>query len=81
MSAAMSYSISVRLRRVISEEGYVSVPVDDTVMRASPEPDGMYRLDPEKVFEEAIRLGASLDTWRVEEHQITVHPIQKAPED
>jgi hypothetical protein len=45
----MSYSISVRLRRVI--------------------------------FEEAIRLGASVDTWQLEEHQITVHPIQKAPGD
>lgn len=75
----MGYSISVRLRRVISQEGYVLVPVDDAVMQAIPDADGTYRLDPDKVFAEAVRLGESLDTWQAEEEQIIVHPIQKSP--
>ncbi|GAA5191625.1 hypothetical protein GCM10023322_49400 [Rugosimonospora acidiphila] len=80
MTEPVSYSISVRLRRVTAEEGYVSVPVTDAVMSPEPDQDGNLHLDPEKLWAEAIRLGSRLDTWRIEERDVTPHPIQKAPE-
>ncbi|HEX6686549.1 MAG TPA: hypothetical protein VF062_27505 [Candidatus Limnocylindrales bacterium] len=78
MTDSPSYSISVRLRRVTAEEGFVSVPVTEAVMRAEPEPDGSFRLDTKKLFAEAVRLGADA-AWQVESREIEVHPIQTAP--
>jgi hypothetical protein len=75
-----SYSISVRLRRVTMEEGYVSVPVTDAIMQREIQADGTYRIDPDKLVAEAARLGAELTDWQVEEQQISMHPVQKAPE-
>lgn len=74
-----SYSISVRLQRVITEQCYVSVPVSDAVMQADPDSDGNWHLDTEKLFTEAIRLGGELGDWRIEERQIGLHPIQGPP--
>lgn len=73
-----SYSISVRLRRTLVEEGYVKVPVTGDVM-SPPEADGTLRLDTDKLFAEAVRLGGDLAEWTTEESAIEVHPIQKAP--
>ena len=73
-----SYSISVRLRRSTVEEGYVKVPVTGEVM-SPPEADGTLRLDTDKLFAEAVRLGGELSEWIIEETTIEVHPIQKAP--
>lgn len=80
MTEPESYSISVRLQRVSHEEGYVKVPVTEAIMQDTPEPDGSFRIDTTKMLAEAIRLGAELDNWNVEEQKITVHQIQRAPD-
>ena len=79
MTEQKTYSISVRVRRVTTEEGYVRVPVTDAVMADAREPDGKFHLDGQKVFAEAVKISAVLDTWTVEDREITVHPVQKAP--
>src|SRR5439155_21257033 len=76
-----SYSISVRVRRVTVEDGFVKVPVTDAVMNAEPTADGKYRLDGAKVMDEAARLAAHLAEWRVEEQDVSIHPIQQPPDD
>jgi hypothetical protein len=80
MTETASYSISVRVRRVTVEEGYVKVPVDAWVMNPEPAADGRYRLDGEKVMAEAARRASGLSDWRLEEQTVSVHPIQKAPD-
>jgi hypothetical protein len=74
-----SYSISVRVQRVTTEDAYVQVPVNSTVMNVEPEPDGTYHLDTEKVWAEAVRLGVEVTRWRLESQDVTVHPVQQAP--
>ncbi|MER6208798.1 hypothetical protein ACWDG9_26245 [Streptomyces sp. NPDC001073] len=76
-----SYSVSVRLQRTTVEERYVSVPVTDAVMRAEPDPDGSRRLDADKLLAAAIELGRDDTDWLPEEREVTIHPIQKAPDD
>jgi hypothetical protein len=78
MTEPRTYSINVRVRRVTTEEGYVSVPVTDAVMADAPEPDGKFHLDGKKVFAEAVKMGAVLDSWTVEDQSVIVHPVQKA---
>jgi hypothetical protein len=73
------YSISVRLRRVTTEEAYVSVPVDRGIVRDAPDADGSLRIDTDKLWSEAIRLAVQSDRWSVEGRQVTPHPIRKAP--
>lgn len=75
-----AFSVSVRVRRVTTEEGYVSVPVTDAVLQDEPHPDGTRHLDGGKVMAEAVRRAAELARWNFEEQQITLHPVQKAPE-
>ena len=76
-----TYSVSFRLRRVSVEERYVSVPVDRTMMRTQPEEDGSFRLDTDKLVAAAIELGQDDSAWLPEEREVTLHPIQKAPDD
>jgi hypothetical protein len=77
-----THSISVRLRRVVTEEAHVSVPVTPALMTETPEPDGTFRLRPGAVFSEAQRLGredAGL-VWRADgEVEVSVHPVQAPP--
>ncbi len=69
-----NYSISVRLRRVITEEAYVKVPVTDELIV-----DG--HLDGQKVFAEAVRLGGAASTgWHPESYDVLVHPVQQPPD-
>ena len=70
-------SISVRLQRTTTEETYLSVPVDAAIMQ--PAPDGSYRIDPGKLWAQAIRLAEQSADWTVEDRQVRAHPIQKAP--
>jgi hypothetical protein len=49
-----TYSISVRLQRITTEEAYLSVPVDEAIMQDEPAADGRYRIDPGKLWAEAI---------------------------
>jgi hypothetical protein len=74
-----TYSISVRLRRTVVEERYVSVPVTEAVLQDQPDEDGSLRLDGQKVFEEALRLGADEQDWLPEDRTVEVHPIQQPP--
>ncbi|WP_329547700.1 hypothetical protein OG548_29910 [Streptomyces sp. NBC_01356] len=76
-----TYSISVRLKRATVEERYVSVPVTEAMMQAQPDEDGSYHLDPEKIVAAAIELGQDDTDWLPEDREITIHPIQKAPDD
>ncbi|NEB79530.1 hypothetical protein G3I40_30570 [Streptomyces sp. SID14478] len=76
-----TYSISIRLQRTSVEERYVSVPVTDAVMRTEPNADGTYGLDTEKLLAAAIELGQDDADWSSEAREVTIHPIQKAPDD
>ena len=77
-----THSISVRLRRVVTEEVHVSVLVTEALMAEEPEPDGTFRLRPGAVFAEAQRLGRE-DTglvWRADGPvEVSVHPVQTPP--
>ncbi len=74
-----TYSISVRLQRTTTEELYLSVPVDGAIMQDEPAADGRYRIDPGRLWAEAIRLATESVDWTVEDRQVTPHPIQQAP--
>lgn len=75
-----TYSVSVRLRRTSVEERYVSVPITNELMRAEQAEDGTRRLDPEKLLAAAIEFGQDDTDWSPEDREVTVHPIQKAPD-
>jgi hypothetical protein len=75
-----TYSVSFRLRRTVVEERYVSVPITDAVMQADPDEDGAYRVDMGKLVAAAIQLGQDDADWLPEEREVTLHPIQKAPD-
>ncbi|MEV0131010.1 hypothetical protein AB0H83_21425 [Dactylosporangium sp. NPDC050688] len=74
-----TYSISVRLQRTTTEEAYLSVPVDEAIMKDEAASDGSYRIDPVKLWAEAIRLAGESADWTTEARQVTPHPIQQAP--
>ena len=48
-------------------------------MQDEPAPDGSYRIDPGKLWAQAIRLAEQSADWTVEDRQVTGHPIQKVP--
>ena len=81
MAEPKTYSISIRLRRTIVESSFVKVSVNADVMQPTPDQDGKFCLDPEKVMEVAISLGTDKNTqWTVEgEPIVEPHPIQVAP--
>lgn len=73
-----TYSILVHVRRVIHEDAYIGVPVTSAIMKKEKEPDGTYRIDPEKFQAETIRISESLGVeWRQENVSIEPHPIQQ----
>jgi hypothetical protein len=76
-----SYSISLRLQRLTTEEAWVSIPVSQEVMKDAPEPDGSWRIDTQKVREAALRLGADPNLrWTPEGASlVTPHPVQRPP--
>ena len=67
--APRTYSISVRLQRTTTEETYLSVPVDDAIMQDEPAADGTNRIDPGKLWAEAIRLAEQSTNWTIEDQQ------------
>lgn len=72
-----TYSIALRLRRVTYEDAYIAVPVTDAVVR--PQPDGTFRIDPDALWAEGLRIGKdSRVEWQVESSTTEVHPIQNA---
>ncbi|MCE9621467.1 MAG: hypothetical protein K8R99_03875 [Actinomycetia bacterium] len=72
-------SISVRLRRTVVQEGYVSVPVTEDLLQPA-DADGTRFLDGAKVLAAATLL-EPVDGWLPEGSEVEVHPIQKAPDD
>jgi hypothetical protein len=71
---ALHYSISVRVRRTVTEEVHVLVPVTDEVVTDD-------HLDGDKVFAAAIRIGLEQShEWRREgEPTVEIHPLQTPP--
>lgn len=71
-----TYSVSVRLRRVITETAHVSVPLTKELFKTGPE--HIRIIDTEKLVQMAIDLGRQASTtWTAEgEPQIDLHPSQ-----
>ncbi len=73
---AKTYSIALRLRRVVHEDVYVTVFVDDQITKENE--DGTLGIDWDKFVAAAIqtseREGAD---WQVESTSIEVHPVQQ----
>lgn len=70
-----TYSIMLRIRRVIEEDAYISVPVSDKIMELAA--DGTYRVNFEAFVTEAMRLSEHPQVeWQVETVQKDVHPMQ-----
>ena len=74
------YSIQLRLRWEITQDAYVSVLVDERLV--TEQADGSFRLDPEKLVAEALRISHDprLD-WRVESSHTEPHPLQTVKPD
>ena len=71
-----TFSIVVRLRRVIYEDAFVAVPVTGTVMKANN--DGTGSIDTDTLFAEAIRIGHDNRVeWKAEQESTEVHPLQE----
>lgn len=72
-------SISVRIKRTVVEEVHVLVPVTDEVI--DEQPDGSGRLNGQRIFEAAVKIGQEQDlAWRREgEPLVEVHPLQTPP--
>jgi len=75
MEEQETYSIALRIRRITTEDAYVSVMVTDEILKENA--DGSSRLDFEKFVAAAIKLGDNpLVEWRVESSHIEPHPTQ-----
>ena len=76
-----TYSIALRLRRVIYEDAYVAVPVTNAIMKAND--DGTGSIDFEAFVAETIRIGENEGVdWKFEESHSEAHPLQgPCPED
>jgi hypothetical protein len=72
-------SIMVRVRRTVTEEFHVSVPITEDLI--DEQPDGSGRLNGKRVFDEAIRIGQTAElAWRREgEPSVEIHPLQTTP--
>ena len=81
MTERKTYSISVRLRRTVTEEAFVSVPLDAEITDPTPDKGGQFHVDGNKLMKAAVRLGTDPDTQWSPEREPTVepHPIQSPP--
>lgn len=71
-----TYSIALRLRRVIHEDVYVTVFVDEKIVKENE--DGSHGIDWDKFVAEGIRTGEQIGAdWQVESTSIEVHPNQQ----
>jgi hypothetical protein len=77
-----TFSVSIRLRRVITESAHVSVTITPDLMRSDPNNPGYGSLDGEKILLAAVEQGGQPSTkWVPDEaNLITPHPIQTAPD-
>ena len=75
-----TYSVRMRLRRVIHEDAYVSVFLNEKVMKEKE--DGSYGIDTDKLVAEAIRIGNTPNVdWQVETIITEQHPLQNVMPD
>jgi hypothetical protein len=81
MEEKRTYSISVRLRRTKIEYAFVSVPVNEDVWEQHPDEPKKRRINGEKVFEIAKRMGSDPSVLWAQESEpvIDVHPWQTPP--
>ena len=76
-SAQTSHSVALRVRRVIYEDAYVSVPVTDAILKRKE--DGSRGIDFEQFVAEGIRMSKDMQVeWQIEESKSEIHPIQQA---
>jgi len=78
-----TYSIALRVRRIVYEDAYISVPVTEAIMKPSADADGNVHLDTEALMAEGIRISKDARIeWRMESTTTDIHPIQQPmPED
>jgi hypothetical protein len=70
-----TYSIRLRLRRVIYEDAYIDVPVTGKIM--DNKDDGTASLNVDAFVAEALRLSQDESVeWIMEESKIEPHPVQ-----
>jgi hypothetical protein len=70
------YSILARVRRVIYEDAYISVPVTERILTLRD--DGTQGIDADQLWAEAVRLSADpCVVWATESTDVTPHPIQQ----
>lgn len=70
-----TYSIRLRLRRVTYDDAYIAVPVTTAIL--TQQEDGTFRIDPEALAREAMRIGTNPRVeWQVEETLVEPHPVQ-----
>jgi hypothetical protein len=75
------YSVSVRLRRVITESAHISVPITDDLTEADPMDPTRRKLNAEKIFLSAGDQGKQNSArWELDgDIVIEPHPIQTPP--
>lgn len=71
-----THSIALRLRRVVHEDVYVTVFVDESITKVNE--DGSRGIDWDKFVSRAIATSESGEAeWQLEGTQVEVHPIQQ----
>ena len=77
---AKTFSIALRLRRVIHEDAYVAIPVTDAIIELGEDGKGSINFD--ALVAEAIRLSADPRVeWKTESCQVEPHPTQQPKPD
>ena len=73
--------VSVRLRRIRTEAAQVSVPITPDLVVRDDHDSGALRIDTEKLFEAALKLGIEDATgWSLDgDVVVDLHPIQEPP--
>jgi hypothetical protein len=72
-----TYSIQLRVRRLIYEDAYVAVPVTDTIVKDNE--DGTKVIDSAAFTAEAIRISHDPRVeWLLESSETHPHPIQQS---
>jgi hypothetical protein len=75
VTSPKTYSVQLRVQRIIREDAFVSVPVTSAVLRQAD--DGTQRIDPEALFSAALHIARDPQvTWQEESIEVVAHPLQ-----
>ena len=75
MTNPKSYSMLLRVQRVLREEAFVSVPITAAIVRQGD--DGTHRIDPEAFLSAALNLARDPQVaWQEESIEVIAHPLQ-----